>query len=191
MFNFFEQPWTLTGAAVIVLFGILTFRSVFPEKRHWWQFLLPVLVAVAAFGLDLAVKTDLEKINSVIKTSINALQEEDLDTLDTVIAENYNDSYHNSKTHLLNHCRQRLMSNKIQKNKMTSRLVKISSPNATATIFVTTTFEKDSFIAQNYKPFLFSKIELHFEKQSDKKWLINHAEILELDRQSVSWRQLR
>ena len=50
MFDFFEQPYTLIGAAVIVLFVVFTIRSVVPEKRHWWQFLLPVFVAAAGVG---------------------------------------------------------------------------------------------------------------------------------------------
>lgn len=191
MFDIFEQPWTLTGAAVIVLFGILTFRSVLPEKQRWWQLLFPVFIFIAAFAFDVAVKTDLEKINSVIKISMKAIQEEDLNILETTIAEDYSDSYHDSKIHLLNHCRQRLQSNQVQKIKKTSCLINLSPPNATAIIFTTITFEKDSFIAQNYKPFLFSKVELSFKKQYDKTWLINRAEILELDRQSVSWRQIR
>ncbi len=72
MFDFFEQPYTLIGATVLFLFGVLTFRSVLPEKSRWWQLLLPVFVAVAAFGLDTLVQTDLEKINSVISTGSNS-----------------------------------------------------------------------------------------------------------------------
>ena len=50
MFNFFEQPWTLLGMSILVLFGVLTFRSVWAEKRKWWQWLLPVVLAGAAFA---------------------------------------------------------------------------------------------------------------------------------------------
>ncbi|MHC4215343.1 MAG: hypothetical protein ACYSWP_18430, partial [Planctomycetota bacterium] len=71
MLEIFEQPWTLLGAAVLVLFGILTFRSFCPEKRRWWQLLVPVFLIALAFGTDLLVQTDREKINAVIKTAIN------------------------------------------------------------------------------------------------------------------------
>ncbi|UCE47264.1 MAG: hypothetical protein JSW47_16875, partial [Phycisphaerales bacterium] len=63
MFDFFEQPYTLIGGAVLVLFGVLTFRSVLPEKRRWWQWLLPMVLAGSAFGLDAMVQTDSEQIN--------------------------------------------------------------------------------------------------------------------------------
>src|SRR5512142_769726 len=76
MWNFFEQPWTLLAAAVLVLFGVLTFRSVWSEKKRPWQWFLPVGVAVRGVGLDRAVTTDLEKINQVIQTGLRAVQEE-------------------------------------------------------------------------------------------------------------------
>ena len=191
MLDFFEQPYTLIGAAILVLFGILTYRSVMPEKRRWWQLLLPVFVAVAAFGLDMLVQTDLEKINSVINTIIEAVEEEDCNAIEAIIAEDYRDSYHNTKRHLLTHCRRRLTPSLIEKNKKTASLVELSPPNAIATLFMLTTFDKNSSISVNYKSFLFSKIEFHFRKQQDKTWLINRVEILELDRQPANWSRIR
>ena len=191
MFDFFEQPWTSVGGAVVILFGILTFRSVWPEKRHWWQWLLPAFVAVAGFSLDLFVQTDLEKINSIIKTGIKAVQEEDFNTIEAILADNYSDSFHDTKSQLLNRCRQKLTSNKVEKNKKTACLVELSPPKATATVFMLTTFDKSSEISQNYKSFILSKIELRFQKQYDNTWLINRAEILELDKQPVNWSHVR
>jgi len=191
MFDFFEQPYTLIGAAVLLLFGILTFRSVVPEKRYWWQLLLPVFVAVAAFGLDMLVQTDLEKINSTINTVIKAVEEENCNAIEAIIAENYRDSYHNTKRHLLTHCRKRLTPSLVAKNKKRASLVELSPPNATATLFMLTTFDKNSSISVNYRSSLYSKIELRFQKQDDKTWLINRAEILELDRQPAKWNDIR
>ena len=53
------------------------------------------------------------------------------------------------------------------------------------------TFEKDSYISQNYKSFLEIQGEVHLQKQSDKKWLITRVEVRKLDRQPVSWNQIR
>jgi len=108
MFDIFEQPWTLVGAAVIVLFGMFTFRSFCPERRRWWQLLVPVFLAVAAFGADMLVQTDTEKINSVINTTLKAVQQEDYNAIGAVIANNYSDSYHSTKKHFLDHCRREL-----------------------------------------------------------------------------------
>ena len=191
MFNFFEQPWTLLGAAVLVLLGMLTFRGVLPEKRCWWQLLVPALVVAAAFGLDFAVETDLEKINAVINTGIEAVEEEDLVAIEAIIAEDYHDSHHNTKTDLMRHCRTQLSQSLVEKNKKRACLVQLSAPTATATLFATIFFEKNSYIAANYKAWLMVQARLSLQKQPDKTWLINGVEIIELDRQPVNWSQIK
>ncbi|MBA7635697.1 hypothetical protein ES703_43301 [subsurface metagenome] len=191
MFNFFEQPYTLIGAAVLVLFAMLTFRSVLPEKRRWWQLLVPALVVTAAFGMDFAVRTDLEKINAVINTCIKAVEEEDCNAIEAIIAEDYRDSYHNTKRDLMRHCRTRLSQPLVEKNKKRACLVQLSPPNATATLFATIIFEKDSYVSVNYKAWLMVEARLSFQEQPDKTWLINRIEILEIDRQPASWSQIR
>jgi hypothetical protein len=190
MFDIFEQPWTLLGAAVIVLFGMLTFRSFCPEKRHWWQLIIPVFLTVAAFGVDILVQTDLEKINSVIKAAINAVQQEDCSAIEAVIANNYSDSYHSTKKHLINHCRRELSKPLIDKIKKPARKIDISDSNATATLFVVIILDKNSYLAQ-YKSFLMVKSRLSLRKQPDKRWLISRIEILEIDRQPIKWSNIR
>jgi hypothetical protein len=191
MFDFFEQPYTLIGAAVIVLFVVFTIRSVIPEKRRWWQFLIPVFIGGAGIGLDMLVQTDLEKINSAIKTVMQAVEEEDCDSIEAFIGSDYRDSYHESKWELMSHCRRKLTADLIYKNKMTSSLIELSPPEARATIFLTTTFDKNSYVAQNYKPFIFFKIELRFERQGEGNWLISRGEVLEIDRQPARWNDIR
>jgi hypothetical protein len=77
----------------------------------------------------------------------------------------------------------------VQKIKKNSALIQVSPPHASANIIVLVRFEQDSYIAQNYKPWLLIKIRINFQKQPDKSWLINRAEVLEVDKQPVQWRQ--
>ena len=191
MFDIFEQPWTLVGAAVLVLFSMLTLRSFFPEKRRWWQLLIPVFLTLAAFGLDMLVQTNLEKINSVIKAAIKAVQQEDCSAIEAVIANNYSDSYHSTKKQLLDHCRRELSKPLVEKGKKTGLLIKISDSNAKAILFAKIIFDKGSYISQNYKSFLLVKARLSLRKQPDKRWLISRIEILELDRQPTNWNHIR
>ncbi len=191
MFDIFEQPWTLVGAAVLVLFGMLTFRSFFPEKRRWWQLLVPVFLIAAAFGADMLVQTDTEKINSIINTVIKAVQQEDCSAIEVVIANNYSDSYHSTKKHFLDHCRRELSKPLVDKGKKTGLLIDISDSNATANLFAVIIFDKNSYISQNYKSFLLVKARLSLRKQPDKRWLISRIEILELDRQPTNWKRIR
>ena len=191
MFDIFGQPWTLVGAAILVFFGILTFRSFCPEKRRWWQLIIPVFLAVAALGADMLVQTDREKINSVIKTAIKAVQQEDCSAIGATIDNNYSDSYHSTKQQLLDHCRRELSQSLVEKGKKTGLLIEISDSNATAVLFATIFFNENSYISQNYKSFLLVKAKLSLRKQPDKRWLISRVEILELDRQPTSWSRIR
>jgi len=191
MFDIFEQPWTLLGAAVIVLFVVFTVRSVFPEKQRWWQLLIPAVIAVCAFGLDFLVQTDLEGVNATIDKAMKAVEEEDQLAISQVLSDSYSDSYHNSKQSMLAHFRSELTRSSVSKNTETGLLIKLSAPKATAVLFATLVFDKESFIARNYKSFLFVKARLDLKKQPDKKWLIERIEVLELDRQPVNWGSIR
>lgn len=191
MFDIFEQPWTLIGAAVLVLFAILTLRSVFPEKRRWWQWLFPVIIVAVSLGADSLVQTDLEKITSVINRGMKGIKNADYKTIESIIADDYSDSLHVSKARLITYCRQKLSQNLVEKNKKTGQLITISGPNATAVVFFIITFSKDSYISQNYLSFIQMKVELYLKKQTNNQWLINRAEIREINRQPVSWSQTR
>jgi len=192
MFDFFEQPYTLAGAAVLVLFGLLTFRSVLPEKRHVWQWLLPVVLAGTAFGLDGLVRTDAEQINATIKAGARGIEAEDLAAIGRVISDSYSDSLHGTKERLLLYCRQTLSQSLVVKARIKGvKLMDLSEANATAMVFTQITFEKNSYVAENYKPSLLIKTRLNLKKQPSTRWLISRVELEGLDGQSVSWRQIR
>jgi hypothetical protein len=191
MFDFFEQPWTLIGAAVLVLFGMFTFRSVFPEKRRRWQLLVPVCLAAVAFGLDGIVRTDLEKIDAILAKGIKAVKAEDFKAIESILSDRYSDSYHRTKQHLLDHFKRVLSEPLIANHKQTGRLVEIKGSEATAILFTTVTFEKNSRVAQNYTSFLMTKTKLSLQKRPDGKWLIGRIEVLELNRQPANWGYIR
>ncbi len=191
MFNFFEQSWTLLIAAVVALYIVFRFRSIFPQKRRWWQWLIPVFIAVAAFGLDFFVQTDFERIKSVIETGIKAVEEENPGAIETIISANYQDSYHDSKEQLMFHCRSEMTRDPVEEGEKKFWQMEMSSPEADVVITVSVKFDKDSYVARNYKQFFLVKAQLHLQKQPDKKWLISRAEILELDGQQVNWEQIR
>jgi len=192
MFDIFEQPWTLLITAILVLLVMLMFRRIFPEKKHWGQWLLPAFLTVAAFGFDLLVKTDTEKINAVINTGVKAVEEENSDAIEAIISNNYHDSYHNTKKDLMEHCRARLSEPLVEKNKKRPPIIEISPPNATVVVTVIVHFDKQSYIYREFnKPFVIIKVKLNLQKGQDKSWLINRADVLELDRQPVKWRNLK
>lgn len=188
MFNFFEQPWTLLGVSVLVLFGVLTFRSVWPEKCRKWQLAIPIILAGAAFGLDFLVETDLEKIHAVARTLLKAVENEDSAAVGKLIASDYKDSRHVTKAALLAHWRQELDGPTIQVLKKKGHKVEVSGAQATMTASLFARLEKDSRWARQYKEVALVRIQLNLTKRSEGRWLISRVEILEVDRFPVSWR---
>jgi len=186
----FEQPWPLLITAATVLLLVLILRSILPEKRHAWQWLLPALLVAAAFGLDYLVETDLEKINAVIDIAVMAVEEENPDVIEAIIADNYRDSFHKSKNELMHHCRVKLAEPLIEKNIKRIQAIELSSQNATAVFTVRMLFDKRSYVYQSFKERLHVKAELDLQKQPDDSWLITRAEILELDLRPVNWKDI-
>ena len=186
----FEQPWPLLITAATVFLLILILRSILPEKRHWWQWLLPALLVAAAFGLDFLVETDLEKINAVIDIAVMAVEEENPDVIEAIIAENYRDSFHKTKDVLMHHCRARLSEPLIEKNIKRIQSIEVSSQNATAAFTVRMLFDKRSYVYRSFKQQLHIKAELDLQKQPDGRWLITRTEILELDLRPVNWKDI-
>jgi len=191
MLNIFEQPWTLLIAAVLVLFVMLIVRAVLPAKRHWWQWLVPVLVATAAVGLNLLVQTDTEKIKAVIKTATKAVEEENPAAIEPIISPNYRDSYHGTKTRLISHCRARLAEPLIEKNITRISQVDIRDAKATAVFTVRIVFDKRSYVYQSFKQLTLIKVRTELQKQRDGRWLISRAEIVAIDRQPAKWQHIR
>jgi len=191
MSNIFEQPWTMLTGAVLCLVVIITIRQAFPEKRRAWQFAIPALLAVAAFGLDEFVKTDLEKINLLIETGMNAVENESIVAIGTIISPDYRDSYHESKQILMEHCRNLLNGLKIAKNKKLNLQIEISAPTAKVLLNVLTRFDEQGMPKQLPTPLLTTRLKLNLKKGGGKKWLIERAEVLEINNQRIGWKDFR
>jgi hypothetical protein len=190
MSNIFEQPWTLLIAAMLVLIVLLIVRAVLPAKRHWWQWLVPVFIAAAAFGLDLLVQTDIEKIRSVINTASKAVEEENPAAIEPLISPDYSDSYHITKTRLISHCRAHLAEPLIEKNITRISEIDIQGTKATALFTVRIVFDKRSYVYQEFKQLMLIKLQAQLQKQPDGGWLISRAEIVAIDRQPAKWQHI-
>lgn len=191
MFNFFEQPWTLLVTAVVALYIVFRIRGIFPKKHHWWQWLIPVFIAVAAFGLEYLVETDLEKIEGVIKTGIKAFEEENTDVIETLISADYRDSYHDSKERLMSHCKRAMSQNPAEEGEKKNWYWNLAENEAKVVLLVQVKFDKDSFVTQNYRQTITAEVDVILQKQPDNNWLISRIELRKLDMQSVNWQQIR
>ena len=187
-----ENPIVLLIVAFLILCLVGTIRAVFPDKPRTWLFLLPLGLALVGVGLDFFIQTDQEKIRSVLKATMKALENEDIKGLGTFIASDYQDSVHNSKTHLLQHAENGLERSPLAKANISSiSIPKIEGSETKAFITTYLTFTPESFIAQHYKPLVIVVAEFRLHKQSNGHWLISRIEITEVDKQSIKWQHVQ
>ncbi|MBN2456088.1 MAG: hypothetical protein JXB29_06065 [Sedimentisphaerales bacterium] len=189
MWNIFEQPWGLLLLSFISFLVVLILQSMWPEVFRGWFWLISACLAIAAFGLDIFVKTDNEQIVGIIKAGMEAVERQDSDFIETIISDEYEDSYHNSKDYLMLYCRALLSKPLVEKNRKLNLSVEISPPQATATLAALTRFDEKSDIFA-YKQFMLTKTKFNFYKYGDN-WLIRRAEVLEIDRHPVSWEDVK
>lgn len=183
----------IQAALALAIAALLTLQIIHIIKtyeRRRWQWFLPIILIAAAFGLDFLVKTDLEKINIVIRTIRKASEQEDYNAIGALISADYSDSFHNTKDALMNHCRRLLSEPLVKKSRQIGVKIEISPPKAEVTLSIKVHFEEQSSYSE-YLPFVLLKMELDLQKEQDKRWLINHAEILEANKHPVSWRDAR
>lgn len=191
MWNIFEQPWTLLTAAIITLLVLMIVRQKVAEKHFWWIWLLPFALAAAAFALDFLVQTDLEKIDAAITAAVKAVEDENPDAIEPIIAENYHDSLNDTKQDLLYFCRRKFAAPLVEKNIKRIVSIDISGQKAIVVFTVRVLFDQQSYIYQAYKRLVLTKVKVELQKQPDNQWLISRAELLEIDMQPTSWRNLK
>ena len=191
MWNVFEQPWTLLLAAGIVFLAVMTFRAVCPDRQRLWQLAIPIVMVLAAFALDLAVATDAEKIHALVRDTVKAARSRDIPALERLLAEDYRDSCHPDKRHLIDHARLALAGSPLAAAKLISfDLERLEPPNASVVLSLIATFDPNSLVAQIYKPSLFAGLRFSLARQADRRWLITAIELVEVDKQPFTWRQV-
>jgi len=190
MYNIFEKPWLLLIVAAVVLLIIYIIRVFKPEKVRRWHILIPVMIAISAFAIDIFIETDQENINGIIKTCIKASKNEDADTIDTFVASDYQDSLHLSKQEIMIFCRAIFSEPAVERFVKLNQSIELSLSDATVLIKGFLMFDKESRFYKELKPAIALKLELGLKKYSNKKWQINRVEILEIDNQTFDWDEL-
>jgi hypothetical protein len=188
VFNVFEEPWLLLIVAVVAFMGVFIFRDVLPRKGKWVFWVAPIFIASLAIALDYFVQTDNEKVATVIRKAVRAVQREDVNAIAPLISEDYKDSFNGSKEELVWHCRQRLSEPIIEKNVLRIVSLKVTGGDTDAVFTVRTVFDPKGPIYGFVQMMLF-KFQAEFQKQGDK-WLFSKVELIEIDMHPADWHNI-
>ena len=93
----------------------------------------------------------------------------------------------------MRHCELRLSQPLVEKAIETIPSIDISAHEMTASVVFTVrvVFDERSFVYQNFKREMFTKVEAKLQKEQKGRWLINKVEILAIDRQPIRWKDIR
>ncbi|MGA2092427.1 MAG: hypothetical protein ABSH16_03330 [Sedimentisphaerales bacterium] len=188
VFNVFEEPWLLLIVAGVAFMGVFIFRDILPTKGKWVFWVAPTFIASLAITLDYLVQTDNEKIATVIRKAVRAVEREDVNAIAPLISEDYKDSFNGSKKELVWHCRQRLSEPIIEKNVLRIVSLKVQGDDADAVFSVRTVFDPKGPIYSSVQMMLF-KFQAEFQKQGDK-WLFSKVELIEIDMHPADWHNI-
>jgi hypothetical protein len=186
--------------SAVALLVVFVFRALFPQRRKWWLWLLPVLLAASAFALDFFVETDAEKVRTVLARAVKAVEKENPELLTPLFSDDYRDSFHASKEALLNNCRWWLSQPLIEKNVLRIVSLEVNPPKARldspssarraeAVFTVRVVFDPQGPVFE-YRKMMIFKLRADFRKQGSG-WFFSRVEVLEIDLHPADWQHIQ
>ena len=185
----FETPWPIFTVAIIVLAVVVLVRQTWPDKRRWWQLLIPLALGIGAFGLDYLFDTEYEKIESVINSGIQAVIDQDLNQIDKIISPDYSDSRHRSKAALMSYCRDLLAQPFVNRIKKQQEQITISAPAAVVELSVRLHLNPQNPYAVG-GTLMYLKVKFDLTKTPSGNWLISRTEIIAVNYQPMGWQDV-
>lgn len=185
----FETPWPVLTVALIALAVVVIIRQRWPDKRRWWQLLIPVVLVVGGFGLEHFIETDYEKIESVINSVIQAVIKQDIGRIDRIISPDYSDSRHRSKASLMGYCRDLLAQPFVERIKKQQVQIIISAPEAEVELSVRLHLHPQNTYALG-GTIMYVKMKLYLAKTLYGNWLISRTEIITVNNQPMGWQNI-
>jgi len=185
MWNIFEQPWLLIIVAVILFIAHRIWRGIQPEKMKNKYLLVPLVVLLLAIGLDFIFKTDVEKINGVIKTTKRAAVEIDTEAVKSIVWEGYSDIANSSRDEAISYFKSGLSVAPLERVFIAEKNIEINGEKAKVRAKAGLIFKPEAPISATS-----IVLEVELKKFADGRWLIVTSELIEFGKQKMNWNQL-
>lgn len=184
MWNIFENCWlllTLAGIALVV-------ASIVRQEKPEWGYkplLVPLLLAVLAFGMDYAFTTDYEAVSAILPTCKKAAIRADVKTIINLVSPNYTDSVHRDKAALRAAVEEMLPGASINRIRTQSHMITIEGDRAHSEFIVAVHLNNNSRYAVAGSLVM---VEMKFEYEKiANKWYIRRMEITSINYQPMDW----
>jgi len=184
MWNIFENSWLLVILTIIAWIVASVVRQ---EKPEWGYkpLLVPLLLAVLAFGLDYAVTTDYEAVSSIVPACKRAAVAGNPARIMELISPNYTDRYHKDKAAIEGRVRHTITGSSIDKIRTKSHNITVDGRQAESELSVAVHLNSDSRYAE-YGVFYLVEMKFEYEKIAGK-WYIRRMELTSVNNQPMDW----
>ena len=187
--SIFEKPWLLLTVAAI---GLVAAGFVCQIRPAWkrWPFLVPLLIAAAAFGMDRLVQTDTEQIRSVLSQCRRHAMERNIRKIEPYIADTYMDFTHRSKESLIRSIEARIETAGIERAVQRQHTLNIEGDTAVSQVrFRLHLNPKNSPYAIGAS-LMFVTLEIHYKRQTDGRWQIQQVLLKSVNDQPMGWKEV-
>jgi hypothetical protein len=188
MWNIFENGWlllTLAGVALVI-------ASIVRQEKPEWGYkplLVPLLLAVLAFGLDYWVTTDYEAVSGIVPACRKAAVAGNTNGIMRHISPIYTDSRHKNRAALQNAIERILPRASIKKIRFQSHVITINGDAAESECLAAVHLNTDSGYAAAGS-LVFVAMRFGYEK-IDTTWSIDRMEVTEVNYQPMNWGDIR
>ena len=186
MTSVFEKPWLLLTVAAVLLVAASVACQFKPTWKRW-PYLVPLLVAVCAFGLDRLVETDSEQIRSMLTTCRQLVLDNRIQQMAPCISDTYRDSAHPSKQSLLQAAEAITRSASFEKIVERGHTLKVDGDTAVSRVRfrVHLNTQKSQYAIGG--GLLFVSLEIHYTRQPDGRWQIQQVILQSVNDQPMGW----
>lgn len=189
MYSIFQSPWVLIWVAVAVWLVAAIVHVTVPQKKRRWHMVIPIIIFGAAFCTDHFVKTDREKIDTLIDAGIEATVAADVDAVESIIAGDYHDRVHRSKAAFMDTCREHFKRPVVESIKRSYYKVTINGTSAIVELNAVV-----HLLGQNSEVpaigMIPVKIKIECTRNSEKNWTVSSADLIEMNNNPVNWNNI-
>lgn len=186
MWNLYEDPWLLLIVGIVVLIIGAWIRNNVAEKKGLWLILAGVLIAAGGFGLDYAVATDYEQIQTVIYTCRDATIARDIRLIAPLISLSYKDSVHFNRDIFIENVDSIFKTAAVSKIKFQEMTLSLFGRTGRAAIRAAVFLDPNSSYAAAGGLF-FIEMSVDFRKDNNR-WTVAGVEVETVNNDRINWK---
>jgi len=187
MWNVVEEPWLLLFVALISLGVVVLFREGPSGPPRRWPLLIPLAIALLAFGLDRFIQTDRERLEATLNRALRFAKTHDFSDFNDIFAPDYSDAFHATRADLRRRCESSLAIADIERisKRRLQWTIETSTAQCDLSVLVRLRGRQGSYAGS--QGLYFVEVRMRFDKQPDGRWLIRTVELVSLNNQQFDW----